>query len=323
LLIRRTPSGGGNINAKLKNKVIVIVGPTASGKTNLAVKLAKRIKGEIISADSMQAYRRMAILSQKPTAKDVKTVPHHLVSFLNPEDEYSAAVFSEKAGKIIKRIIKKGKVPLVTGGSGLYIKALVDGIFPSKGKDEKRRREFRLIAEKKGAEFLHGRLKKIDRTAASRIHPNDVKRVIRALEIYEIDKKTKTKLTAKTKGIKEEYDVLVFGLTMPREKLYKKINARVDSMFRKGIVKEVKNLLGRDLSITSRYALGVKEIEGYLNNAHGLENAKDMLKRNTRRFAKRQLTWFRADEKIKWLDCARRDAEGNIRFILEAYGKGK
>lgn len=286
----------------MNRKVIFIVGPTATGKTNLAIKLAREIKGEIISADSMQAYKGMDIVSQKPTRFQQKRVTHHLISFLNPQDEYSAAEFSRKARRIINDIIRRGKAPIVVGGSGLYIKALVDGIFPSKGKNEKVRERLRRLSDEKNSPFLHDRLKKIDPVSAGKIHPNDVKRIIRALEIYEVEKNTKTSMKQRTKGIKDEYDIRIFGLITDRDKLYERINRRVDLMFRRGVVREVKKLLESNLSLTSKQALGIKEIKGYLDGMYDIEKAKDMLKKNTRRFAKRQLTWFRPDKRIVWLD---------------------
>lgn len=302
----------------MPQKIIVIVGPTAIGKTSLAIKLAKKIKAEIISADSMQAYKGMDILSQKPTPPELKTVPHHLVSFLDPEYEYNAAIFTRKSKKIIKDIIKKGKIPIIVGGSGLYVKALVNGIFPSKGKNKLLRKKLEKIASVKGSLFLYNRLKKVDPTAARAIHPNDARRIIRALEIYEVDKKTKTSLKRKTKGIKEKYEVKVFGLKTTREKLYGRINKRVDLMFKKGLVKEIKKLLGLHLSITAGQALGIKEIRCYLDKTYDIDNAKEILKRNTRRLAKRQFTWFRADKEIRWLDFDRKNEKKVIDVILKA-----
>lgn len=285
----------------MRNTVIVIIGPTAVGKTAIAIKLAKKIKGEIISADSMQAYKGMDIISQRPTRPQQEGVKHHLVSFLNPSDEYSASAFSKLAQKTIRDIIGRKKVPIVVGGSGLYVKALVDGIFPSKGKDEKVRKSLQNTAAKNGRLFLYNRLKDIDPVSAQNIHPNDLRRVIRALEIYEVEKKTKTSLKAETKGIKDEYDIRIFGLIMDRDELYRRINKRVDSMFKKGIVREVKKLLGLNLSMTSKEALGIKQIKAYLDKKYDLKTAKELLKRDTRHFAKRQLSWFRADKRIIWL----------------------
>ncbi len=249
----------------------------------------------------MQAYKGMDIISQKPTGLQQKFVKHHLISFLNSSDEYSAAAFSKMAKKTIQDIIRRKKVPVVVGGSGLYVKALVDGIFPSKGKDENVRKRLQKAAGKKGPLFLYNRLKDIDPASAGNIHPNDLRRIIRALEIYEVEKKTKSSLKAKTKGIKDEYDIKIFGLIMDRDKLYRRINKRVDLMFKKGIIEEVKKLLCSNLSITSKEALGIKQIKGYLDKKYDEEAAKELLKRDTRRFAKKQLTWFRVDKRIIWL----------------------
>lgn len=301
----------------MKKKIIVIIGPTAVGKTSLAIKLAKKIRGEIISADSMQAYKGMDILSQKPTRRQQRSAKHHLLSFLNVSDEYSARAFSEMAKKIIRDIIGNRRVPIVVGGSGLYVKALVDGIFPSKGKNENIRKELQCLADKNGILFLYNRLEKIDPLSAQNIHPNDLKRIIRALEIYEVEKKTKTSLKKKTKGIKDEYDIRIFGLIMNRNKLYERINERVDLMFEKGIAREVKKLLRRKLSITSRQALGIRHLGGYLNKIYDIAKAKELLKKDTRRFAKRQLTWFRADKRIAWLDVDKLDKEQVLNVIAK------
>lgn len=304
-----------------KKKVIFIVGPTATGKTALSVKLAKKINGEIISADSMQAYKGMDIVSQKPAKSEQKNVKHHLIDFLDPKKEYSAAVFSALAGKAIIDIIRRGKIPIVAGGSGLYVKALMDGIFSSKGKNAKLRKKLEDLARQKGSLFLHESLKKIDPLSAEKIHPNDRKRIIRALEIYEVEKKTKTSLKAKTKGIKDKYDIRIFGLTMERAALYGKINKRVDIMFRKGLVKELKRLLGRKLSVSAGKVLGIKEIKGYLDKLYTLKKAKELLKRNTRRFAKRQFTWFRPDRRIKWVDSGNVSDEKALCIILKVLNK--
>jgi tRNA dimethylallyltransferase len=293
----------------LRDRVVFIVGPTAAGKTTLAVKLAKKLNGEIISADSMQAYKGMGIISQAPTALEQKSVKHHLISFLKPSDEYSASVFSRLAENIIRDIIRRKKVPIVVGGSGLYLKALLDGIFPSKGKNKAIRKRLEGLASGKGPLFLYNMLKDKDPVSAGNIHPNDSRRVIRALEIYEVDKKTKTSLKRETRGIEARYDIITLGLIMDRKKLYEKINKRVDLMFKNGLVKEVKRLLKRKLSLTSKQALGIKEIKGYFDKKYDLEKAKELLKKDTRRFAKRQLTWFRADKRIRWLDTGKAHGE--------------
>ena len=285
-----------------KSIIIFVVGPTAIGKTRLAVKLAKRIHGEIISCDSMQVYKGMRILSQVPNISERKGVMHHLAGVLDPGKEYNAAIFSRKAVRVIRAIIKKRKIPIVVGGSGLYAKALIDGIFPSPKADYAFRSDMNTFVSHHGSPCLYKRLSKIDASTAKAIHPNDARRIIRALEIYHSTGKTMTELKGETKGLADTNDIRIFGLTMPREDIYENINRRVDKMFGEGIVNEVKALKKRNLSKTAKAVLGLKEITGYLDGENDLETAKRLLKRNTRRFAKRQLTWFRADKRVRWFD---------------------
>ena len=289
-------------NNMRRDSVIFIVGPTAIGKTSLAIRLAKRISGEIISCDSMQVYKGMRILSQAPSVRDRKAVPHHLVSIADPAKEYSVAAFRKAATKAIESIIGRGKVPIVTGGTGLYAKALIDGLFPSPKADIKFRRAMQKLVSRHGSGRLHAKLAKIDPAAAASIHPNDVRRIIRALEIHHTTGRTMTELKSMTKGLKDRYEIKIFGLTRPREDIYAAIDARVDRMFEEGLLDEVKRLKKRRLSKTARAVLGFKETAGYLRGEYGLEAAKALMKMNTRRFAKRQLTWFRADGRIVWFD---------------------
>ena len=291
------------VSDKLESpQVILIVGPTASGKTEYSLKLAKKLKGEIISADSMQAYVGMDIGTSKPSLKQMQTVPHHLINILKPNEEYSAALFREEAGRAIEDIIKRKKQPIIVGGSGLYIKALVDGIFEGPSADWKLRRRLQKEAERYGNEFLYERLKKLDPKAALKIASQNTRRIIRALEVIEKTKKLFSQLKLKTKGIASKYAIKMIGLAMPREKLYKRIDERADRMFEDGLVKEVKGILKKysPLSRTASQALGYKEVIGYLNNLHTLEEAIRLTKRNTRHFAKRQLTWFRNDPRVRW-----------------------
>jgi tRNA dimethylallyltransferase len=285
--------------------VLFIVGPTATGKTSLAVKLAKRISGEIISCDSMQVYKGMSILSQAPSIEERKRIRHHLVGCLDPRREYSAAIFIKTAASLIASIIKKNKVPIVVGGSGLYVKALVDGLFPSPQADMRFRRAMQAFVSRYGSKRLHARLAKTDPETALMIHPNDTRRIIRALEVHHSMGRTMTQLRSETKGLKDRYDIRIFGLTKPREKLYAGIDARVDRMFEDGLMREVKKLIKKKLSKTAGAALGVKEALGYLDGAHDLAAAKALLKMNTRRFAKRQLTWFGSDDRVRWFDVQR------------------
>src|SRR3989338_1026965 len=288
------------------SKVIFIVGPTAVGKTALAIKLARAIGGEIISCDSMQVYRGMKILSQAPSLSERRAVTHHLVGALSPGREYSAAIFRQKANRLIKSIIRRKKIPIVVGGSGLYVKALVDGLFPTPAADAAFRKRMQNFVSRHGSERLHEKLSGIDPCAAAKIHQNDARRIIRALEIYDSTGRTMTEMKDRTRGLAGEYDIKTFGITKSRDGIYSDINRRVERMFGSGALDEVKRLRRRmPLSKTAKAALGFKEIAGYLDGEYDLNTAKELLKRNTRRFAKRQFTWFKADKRIRWLDLDR------------------
>lgn len=302
----------------VKSLVVAIVGPTASGKTHLAVKLAKKIKGEIISCDSMQVYKGMAVLSQAPSAAEKKMARHHLVGVLDPRKEYNVASFRTKASRLIAAILKSKKIPIIVGGSGLYVKALVDGLFPSPAADMRFRRKMEAFAARYGSKRLYGKLVKIDPEAAAAIHPNDKRRIIRALEIHQATGRTMTELKAETKGLADIYDVKIFGLTRPREELYQAINARVDAMLNSGAIDEVKKLKRTRLSKTAAGVLGYKEIRAYLDGKCDLATSAELLKRNTRRFAKRQWTWFRADKRIEWFDVSRARADAIVGKICKA-----
>ena len=278
--------------------VVFLVGPTASGKTSLSLKLAKKLNAEIISCDSMCVYKDMDILTSKPTKRDRGKVKHHLIDIISPGKEFSVAEYRRLALEAIEGIFKRSKTPLFVGGSGLYVKAIVDGLFPSGKKDLAFRKRQQRLARKYGNTYLHNKLKRIDPVSAKNIHQNNLRRVIRALELYHTEKKRPSKLKNKTEPL--GYKFKIFGLEVEREKLYNNINKRVEEMFRQGLVGEVKRLSKRKLSITARGALGYREVLGYLKGKHSLEDAKYLLKRNTRHFAKRQLTWFRADERILW-----------------------
>jgi len=295
--------------------VLFIVGPTAIGKTRLAIKLAKKLHGEIISCDSMQVYRGMDILSQAPSKKEKRSVKHHLVGILDPKSEYSAASFRKKATPVIKSIIKEKKLPIIVGGSGLYMKALVDGLFSSPAADMKFRKRMQGFVSRYGSKKLHDRLSRIDRASSICIHPNDARRIIRALEIFNSTGRTMTELKSMTRGLKDHYGIKIFGLTAPRKKIYSKIDSRVDKMFEDGAVDQAEKLAGKKISKTAAAVLGLKEIGGHIRGEYNLEHAKDLMKMNTRRFAKRQLTWFRHDKRIKWYDLTRNTEEKIIKRI--------
>lgn len=279
--------------------VIFLVGPTASGKTSLSLKLARKLNTEIISCDSMCVYKGMDILTSKPSTSDMEKIKHHLIDIIPPTREFSVAEYRSMALEKIEEILKRKKTPLFVGGSGLYVKAIIDGLFPSAEKDIRFRKKQEALAEKYGKSYLYKKLWKIDHDRAKKIHPNDLRRVIRALEIYHTEKKRPSELKIDTKPLK--YDFKIFGLKLDRDELYKNIDDRVDQMFRRGIVEEVRKLSKKKLSMTSQKALGYSEVLGYLKGEHSLEEAKKLLKKNTHHLAKRQLTWFRSDPHIHWL----------------------
>jgi len=296
----------------MKQKIIFILGPTASGKTEVAIELAKRLNGEVISCDSMQVYKNMDIITQ--SVKNF-AVPHHLVKVIPPEEEFNAAKFIKMATLAICAISKKRKLPIFAGGTGLYVKTLLDGIFPAPPKDTELRHTLEKIAKEKGNEYLHNELKKVDPSAAAILHFNDVRRIVRALEIFKLTGRTMKDKKSDSRGIFNEYDCRMFGLSLPRDVLYKRIEDRVEKMFDAGLVDEVRALKKRAISLTAAKALGVKEAAAYLDGKINLDAAKKELKKNTRRYAKRQLTWFRPDERIKWID-ANRDIMEIAREIL-------
>ena len=278
----------------------------------MAVALAKKLNAEIISCDSMQIYLKLDILSSKPSVTLRKKVPHHLIDILPPTKEYNVSKYRKDSLKIIKSLIKKGKVPLFVGGTGLYVNALVDGIFNFKSEDETLRLRLYRIAKNKGSTYLHQRLKRVDPEAAEKIHPNDTKRIVRALEVFEVTGKPISHLQKQRHGLEQDYEVKIFCLNMARENLYKRINERVDKMFRQGLVNEVKGLLKLKLSKTASFAIGIRELRGYLEGLYGIDEARQLMQKNTRSYAKRQLTWFRKDKRIKWINIKNKDLPGVI-----------
>jgi tRNA dimethylallyltransferase len=290
------------LDSKLKNKIIFLVGPTAVGKTETAAHLARKLNAEVISCDSMQIYKNMDIITSKPPSQLTKKVPYHLIDMLNPAKEYNVSRYRKDAMKKISEIAKRGKIALFVGGAGLYMSILIDGLFKAKAKDSGMRKRLYSLNLKKGSDYLHEKLKKIDPEAAAKIHPNDTKRIVRALEVFEITGKPISKLQKQRKGLGSEYNVVILGLNMDKDALYKRIDSRVEEMFQRGLVSEVKGLLKKRLSRTARFAIGIKELRGYFGGLYDLEEAKRLIKRNTRRYAKRQLAWFRKDKRIHWIN---------------------
>ncbi|MDP8212406.1 MAG: tRNA (adenosine(37)-N6)-dimethylallyltransferase MiaA [Candidatus Zapsychrus exili] len=284
-----------------QKKIIFIVGPTASGKSNVALELALKIKGEIVSSDAMQVYKEINIISNKPTKEDQKQVPHHLINIVSIEDKFDVVKFNKLAIEAIDKIHKKDKVPIVVGGSGLYMQILLDGIFEGGKKDEALREHFRQQAAEKGNDYVYGLLTKEDKKAAEKIHPNDLKKVIRALEVAMVEKRPITEMQKEREGIWRKYDISIFALDVIREKLYEKINNRVDIMIEQGAIDEVKKLRKKEINYTAAGIIGIKEIQGYLDGEYDIDRLKYLMKLNTRHYAKRQLTWFRRDKRIKWI----------------------
>lgn len=299
------------------NRVIVIAGPTASGKTNLSIELAKRLNGEIISADSMQIYKHMDIGTAKPTNDEMQGIKHYLIDEVLPNEEFNVVKFKELAEKYIEEIMAKGKLPIIVGGTGLYISSLIDNInFSESQCDWELREELKKEAEEFGAEYLHDKLKQIDNEAANNIHPNNIKRVIRALEVYSQTQKPISYHNEISRGVPSKFNFILIGLTMDRQYLYERINRRVDIMLKNGLVEEVKSLaeLGFSDSITAMQGIGYKEILAYIEGKNSLEEAVEIIKRDSRRYAKRQLTWFRRIKEIKWFNI---DNFGNNHNIIE------
>ncbi len=286
---------------KRLNKIIFIAGPTSSGKTEVAVLLAQKIKGEIISCDSMQAYQEIRIVNNKPSSKILKKVPHHLIGIVSIEKEFDVAAYNKKALAAIRSIQKKKKIPVIVGGSGLYMGILLDGIFEEGPKNIKIRRELESLAMKEGKEVLFQKLLDCDPQAAARIHPNDLKRMIRALEVYLTNQKPLSDLQRNRQGLWGSYDIKMFCLDRDREKLYERINKKVDQMFKEGLVEEIRSLMNKAWSQTAQRIIGFREVREYLNGEYDLERAKYLVKLHTRHYAKRQLTWFRKEKRLQWI----------------------
>ncbi|MDR1018489.1 MAG: tRNA (adenosine(37)-N6)-dimethylallyltransferase MiaA [Lachnospiraceae bacterium] len=288
------------------NKLIVLTGPTAVGKTKLSIELAKRVGGEIISADSMQVYKKMDIGSAKITKDEMDGIPHYLIDILEPWEDFNVVIFQEMAKKAMEDIYSRGNIPIIVGGTGFYIQALLYDIdFKEEDEEKEYRSELEEISkEENGSERLYELLKKVDFKAAEDIHPNNVKKVIRALEFFKHTGERISEHNAKEREKKSPYDFKYFVLNDKREKLYARIDSRVDKMIEAGLVDEVKELLstGVTKSNISMEGLGYKEIIQYLDGGISLEDAVYKIKRDTRHFAKRQLTWFRREKDVIWVN---------------------
>jgi len=304
-----------------KKPLIVLTGPTAVGKTSLSIGLARAVDGEIISADSMQVYKYMDIGTAKISPEEMHGIPHYLISEFEPDEEFNVVKFQEYAKKYIKMIHNKNKIPILVGGTGFYIQAVLYDIeFEESCPDSTYREELAELAEKFGTKYLHDMLAKADPKSAESIHPNDLKRVIRAMEYIKQTGKPISAHNEEQRKKESPYLYKYFVLTKDRERLYESINKRVDNMINKGLVEEVKKLMdmGYTKDMVSMQGLGYKEIIDYLEGACTLEEAIYILKRDTRRYAKRQLTWFKREKDVIWIN--KDDFENNeeiLNFMLE------
>ena len=302
--------------------LVIIAGPTASGKTALAIEVAKRIGGEVISADSMQIYKKMNIGSAKPTEEEMDGIPHHLLDVAEPSQSFSLSDYSALAHKAIKDVYSRGKIPILAGGTGLYIDNVAENISLSEaqGGGEIREALQKELIEK-GAEYMYNKLCEIDAESAEKLHVNDTKRVIRALEIFYLSGETKTEADKKSKKSEKIYDYLYFAIETDRKILYNGIGIRVDKMVEAGLFDEVLSLYGEidAKNSTAMFGIGYREVLWYLGGLITKNEAIELIKRNTRRLAKRQLTWFRKNENITWVSAD--DTEKIVKKVCERWRK--
>ena len=292
----------------------VLTGPTACDKTEIGFTVAQKIKGEIVSADSMLFYRGMDIGTAKPSLNIRELVPHHFIDIIDPWESYSIGRYVDDVEALISDVDSEERKFLVVGGSPLYIKGLVDGIFNGPAADWDIRRELEELADEKGNQHVHDILQKIDPVKAGELHPNNLRRIIRAIEVYRITGKPVSVLQEQYKLAKKSYQFKIMCLAREKEDIYRRINERVETMFDKGLVDEVRSLLDnpRGLSKQAKQALGYKEVIQYLDGGFTLDDAKEMVKQSTRRFAKRQMTWFRSFPDIQWLEADEHEGSGPI-----------
>ena len=301
----------------MKPTILALVGPTGSGKTKTAIQICKELNAEIVSMDSMQIYRGMDIGTAKPTKEELAAAPHHMIDIVDPDQIFTVSMYREMACKIIDDILSRGKLPLLVGGTGLYLQAIsYEMSLGENGADHRLRDELNAIAAKPdGPRQLHSRLMAVDPITAQKLHQNDVRRVIRALEIFETSGKAKSEQGNEQRK-EGPYRVLVYGLSLPRDQMYARINARVDHMINLGLVNEVKELLNQGISPNpeggSMQAIGYKEIVSAIHGEMTLEEAISLIKQGSRRYAKRQWTWFRHDERTQWFDWTEYESEQEL-----------
>lgn len=296
--------------------IIFIVGPTAVGKSEIGLSLSQQLKAEIVCCDALQVYKEITIASDKPSPQALSQVTHHLVNVVSVAEDFNVARYRQLALSAIEDIQARGKTPLFVGGSGMYMSVLLDGIFEGIATEESLREELNQELAVKGAGALHARLKRLDTKAAERIHQNDPQRIIRALEVVLSTGQSILDLQQKREGLWGKQPIKVFALNRPREELYQRAEARVDEMFTNGLVDEIKRVSTLPLSVTARKLIGIPEVLGYLKGEYDLERAKYLMKLNTRHYVKRQLTWFRRDERLTWIDIAQGQTAIQITKII-------
>lgn len=287
----------------MKRKAIVVVGPTASGKTSLGIHICKKFNGEVISADSMQIYKGLEISTAKPTPDETDGIKHHLIDFVDITESYSVSSYCKDAKRVFDDIISRGKLPVIVGGTGLYIDSfLTNTEFIDAANSEEIRNDLKAELEKFGTEYMHNILSEIDPVAAEKIHPNNTVRVLRALEVYKTTGITITQQTLDSHKVESDIEPLYIGISYnDREKLYERINRRVNFMLEKGLLEEARQFFNSNPSKTSFNSIGCKELKPYLDNEKSLDECVEQLKRSTRRYAKRQLTWFKRNSNIHWV----------------------
>ena len=309
---------------KQKIPIIVVAGPTASGKTGLAIELAKEFDGEIVNADSMQIYKYMDIGTAKPTVEERAQAKHHLIDFLNPDEEFSVADYTQKAHEVIGDIYGRGKIPVMAGGTGLYINSVINDVsFGEIETDHALREELEERARTEGIESLVNELKEFDPVSAQRIHPNNVRRVVRAIEFYRTTGVPISEHQEMTKQIESRYNPLMLLINHDREKLYERINLRVDIMMNEGLVDEVQKLvdMGYNKNLNSMQGIGYKEIIDYFDGVYSLDYAVDLIKQSSRRYAKRQMTWFKRDARINYLNAEEDVYKASFTLVKEHFNE--
>lgn len=299
----------------MKKKLLILAGPTAVGKTKISIELAKKLGGEIISADSMQIYKYMNIGSAKITEEEKQGVPHHLIDFVNPDEEFSVSEFKDIAEKAVDSITSRKKLPMIVGGTGLYINSLIFNYnFAQTNRDEEYRKYLCKLAEEKGKEYVHSLLRNVDAESYEKLYPNDLKRVTRALEVYKVTGRTIRQVNSDIDVYDIPYEIFYYVLTMDREKLYDRINRRVDIMLEQGLMEEITKLkeMGMTADMQSMKGIGYKEILQYFDGSISFEEAVYLIKKGSRNYAKRQLTWFRKDNRVKWINKDEFNSERDV-----------